>query len=173
MILNSHFDLREVEPEAFVDPSGHAAVPTDGGFSHSFNKELMQSGQINYRDYVQMRDINTSMPSFESVALGSLKATSLPMAGAIALSIGINAAPAAGVWMALNPMKASMMSGFAQGVIDQGFNLRTGFPNLDPLGAASEELGKFLTDEFQNTFKDSNTDFDIDNNEFWKSNPYD
>jgi hypothetical protein len=96
----------------------------------------------------------------------------------------MNASLRVGAMAALNPAKTTMTIGFTQGFLDKGFNLRTGFPNLDPLGAASEEFGKYVTGEMMDIYNSfelnndlRNQSFDSgndlsNNNSFWETNSY-
>jgi hypothetical protein len=101
-----------------------------------------------------------------AIAAVALAAAPAVIVATIATGVMISASPTVslyiGTQMALSPIRTSILSGIGQGILDKGFDLRTGFPNTNDFEFVAQkatekvfEITESISNDFSKSFEDS------------------
>lgn len=183
IISKSHVHFNLDQPLSFVDPSGQFSMPAGEGARWSMTFAIQQrvdyqnspSG-ITERERIGQMDIKLAK-AMGALFIGAPIAAGLVTLGGPMLAAADVFALNVGTKMVLNPRMTAALGGVGTAVLDRSFNLKTGFPNMNPVGAFSE----FITNQSYDFVDSFSSDFgranigassDVDLDIFDGPNPY-
>ncbi len=154
--LNLYAYVRN-NPYKYVDPSGNYFEESGMGRSMTFEqtKPLLQipiwATTTSQRIARQQIYAGREIQAFKNVAtgLGILFSGPVLVAGGEALAPFIGSAMLkAGTWTALNPKTSASLIGVGSAILDRAFDLKTGFPSMNPYSAGAEYATQLMYESF-------------------------